>query len=177
MGGPQEWGLWALLCWERKEHHQGVKIYDDYVRRLYRGGRPGRSARLQNRASATVFAAGIWPARLAALEVRGRRTGHVISFPVVIADYERERYLVSMLGERANWVRNVRADDGRAVLRHGRREKVRLEEVPNEQRAPILRCYLQVAPGARPHVPVNGTAPIEDFERIAPDIPVFRIAS
>ena len=31
-----------------------------------------------------------------------------------------ERYLVSMLGNDAAWVRNLRAADGSAVLRHGR---------------------------------------------------------
>jgi hypothetical protein len=101
----------------------------------------------------------------------------VIAFAVAIADYDGQRYLVSMLGERANWVRNVRADKGCAVLRHGRREQVRLEEVAVDQRAPIVRRYLGVAPGARPHIPVDRTAPIEEFERIAPNIPVFRIAS
>src|SRR5215207_11370967 len=82
-----------------------MRWYDDYLRWLYRGGRPNFFARLQNRASGIAFAAGIWPKRVAALEVRGRRSGRVISFPVVIADYENERYLVSMLGEEANWVR------------------------------------------------------------------------
>ena len=176
-GGAEGAGTMGPTGGEPKDHHDGVKMYDDYLRRLYRGGRPGGWARLQNRASAFAFGAGIWPTRLAALDVRGRRSARVISFPVVIADYEGERYLVSMLGERANWVRNVRAEQGQAVLRHGRRERVRLEEVPNEQRAPILRRYLEVAPGARPHVPVNRSAPIEDFERIARDIPIFRIAS
>ena len=68
---------------------------------------------------------------------------------------EGERYLVAMLGSEANWVRNVRADDGAAVLRHGRRERVRLEEIEPGQRAPILQRYLQVAPGARAHFPVD----------------------
>jgi deazaflavin-dependent oxidoreductase (nitroreductase family) len=166
----------ALSAGSQLIDHRLVKMYDHYLRHLYRGGRPSRSARLQNRASALVFATGIWPARVAALEVRGRRSGRTISFPVAIADYEGERYLVSMLGENVNWVKNVRADQGRAVLRHGRREHVRLEEVPPEQRGPILRRYLQVAPGARPHVPVSRSAPIEDFERVAGGFPVFRIA-
>jgi hypothetical protein len=154
-----------------------MKVYDDYLRSLYRGGRPSWFARLQNRVSAVAFAVGIWPARLAALEVRGRRSGRVISFPVVIADYGGERYLVSMLGERANWVRNVRAARGRAVLEHGRREEVCLEEVPIGERAPILRRYVAVAPGARPHILIDRTAPTEDFERIASAVPVFHIMS
>jgi len=109
------------------------------------------------------------------LEVRGRFSGRNIKFPVVIADVGEERYLVSMLGANANWVLNVRAAEGSAVLRHGRRESVHLEEVPPGERAPILRRYLQVAPGARPHIPVDRRAPLTEFERIAADYPVFRM--
>src|SRR5262245_44712614 len=99
-----------------------------FDRWLYRGGRPNRLARLLNRCWAAVQASGlIMPNRLATLVVPGRRTGRVISLPVVIADYRGERYLVAMLGNRANWVRNARAADGYATLRHGRREQVRLE--------------------------------------------------
>ena len=152
-----------------------VKLYDDYLRWLYRGGRPGRFARAQNRLSAIAFAAGIAPRRVAELQIQGRRTGRVIRFPVVIADYESGRYLVSMLGADVNWVRNLHAAGGRAVLRHGRSEAVRLEEVSPPDRAPVLRRYLQVAPGARPHIPVDRNAPLADFEPISPDYPVFRI--
>ncbi|HET6952229.1 MAG TPA: nitroreductase/quinone reductase family protein [Acidimicrobiales bacterium] len=152
-----------------------ARRYGDYLRWMYRGPRPNLLARAQNGASAVVFATGIWPQRVAMLQVRGRKSGRTVSFPVVIADLEGERYLVSMLGERANWVRNVRADGGRAVLRHGRREAVRLEDVPAEQRPVILRRYLALAPGARPHIPIDRDAPLEEFARIAPDIPVFRI--
>jgi hypothetical protein len=130
---------------------------------------------VQNRVSAIAYGAGIWPNRAAALDVTGRRTGRVVTFPVVITDLDGDRYLVSMLGERANWVGNVRADDGRAVLRHGRREAVRLEEVPATERAPILRRYLEVAPGGRPHIPVDRRAPLGEFEHVAPGFPVFRI--
>jgi deazaflavin-dependent oxidoreductase (nitroreductase family) len=149
--------------------------YHKYLRWLYRGGRPGRFARLQNRMSAAVFSAGIMPARAASLEIRGRRSGREISFPVVIAELQGDRYLVSMLGNDANWVRNLKAADGQAVLRHGRRETVHLREVAPVDRAPILRRYLQVAPGARPHIPGDRNAAIADFERLAPDYPVFRI--
>jgi deazaflavin-dependent oxidoreductase (nitroreductase family) len=152
-----------------------MRRYDDYVRWLYRGGRPNLFARLQNRTSAVAFGAGVWPKRVAALEVRGRRSGRVISFPVVIADFDGERYLVAMLGEKTNWVRNIRAASGEAVLRHGRREPVRLEEVPPEARAEIVRRYLTLAPGARPHIPVDRGAPLEEFELISPQVPVFKI--
>ena len=109
------------------------------------------------------------------LEVPGRRTGKTISFPVVVADYQGGRYLVSMLGDGTNWVRNVRAADGRAVLRRGHREAVRLEEVDPGQRAAILRRYLECSPGARSHIPVSPGAPLEEFDRIAARYPVFRV--
>lgn len=146
-----------------------------FDRWLYRGGRPNRLARLMNRASATLFSVGLLPNRAAALRVPGRRTGRVIEFPVVIADHGGERYLVAMLGQNTNWIRNVRAAGGRAELRHGRRETVRLDEVDPGHRAPILRRYLAVAPGARSHIPVDQRAPLAEFEQIAPRFPVFRI--
>ena len=142
---------------------------------MYRDQRPNRMATLLNRGTATMAAAGIAPKRLVTLEVPGRRTGRRLAFPVVIADYEGQQYLVSMLGEQANWVRNVRAAHGRAVLRHGRREAVVLIEIDPSARAPILRHYLEVAPGARAHFPIGAEAPLERFERIAERYPVFRI--
>ena len=91
---------------------------------------------------------------------------------VVLAD---ERYLVSMLGQDANWVRNVRAAGGDAILRHGRREEVRLDEVVVGRRAPVLKTYLKRAPNARAHLSVTKHAPLAEFERVAPRFPVFRV--
>ena len=115
---------------------------------------------------------GLAPKRLCTLKVPGRRTGRVISFPVVVADHDGERYLVAMLGEKANWPRNVRATGGRAVLRHGRREAIHLDEVDAVDRPPILRRYLSVAAGARSHIAVDMNASNEEFASIAPEIPV-----
>jgi hypothetical protein len=146
-----------------------------FKRWLYKGNRPGGLARLLNRAWAVAHARGIAPDYLVTLEVTGRRSGRVISFPLVMASVEGERYLVSMLGTEVAWVRNVKAADGRAVLRHGRSEQVVLEELPPERRAPVLKAYLQRAPGARPHILVDKDARVEDFEAIAAQIPVFRV--
>jgi hypothetical protein len=92
-----------------------------------------------------------------------------------MAEVGGERYVVSMLGDGVNWVRNVRAAGGEAVLRHGQREEVRLEVVAPERRAPVLKAYLGRAPNARTHVPVDKDAPLEEFERVAPRFPVFRV--
>ena len=149
----------------------------DFLRWLYRGGRPNWLARMMNRATAAVFARGVAVDYLATLEVTGRKSGRTFSLPVVIAIVEGQRYLVSMLGEKVSWVQNVRAAGGKAVLRSGRREAVLLEEVAASQRAPILKAYLQRAPGARPHVPADKDAPLEEFEKIAPTLPVFRVVT
>ncbi len=85
----------------------------------YRGGHPNRVARMPNRGGAA-------PNYLVTLEVAGRHSGRPISLPLVMVHVEGERYLISMLGEEANWVRNVRAAGGNVVLHHGRREAVRL---------------------------------------------------
>jgi deazaflavin-dependent oxidoreductase (nitroreductase family) len=122
-----------------------------------------------------VHALGIAPNYLVTLEVVGRRSGRTSSFPLVLAVVDGERYLVSMLGRDVAWVRNLRAADGNALLRHGRAERVRLAEVPIAQRATVLKAYLRRAPGARPHTPVDKDAPIEAFEAIAAEVPVFRV--
>jgi deazaflavin-dependent oxidoreductase (nitroreductase family) len=155
---------------------QGSGIWHRFARWMYRAGRPNRVAKVMNRISAVQFSAGVLsPRRAVTLEVVGRHSGRAISFPLVVADYGGRRYLVSMLGENVNWVRNVRAAGGRAMLRRRRTHEVRLSEVAVADRAPILRRYLALAPGARPHLPVDRHSPVSDFERIAARFPVFRI--
>jgi hypothetical protein len=92
-----------------------------------------------------------------------------------MADWAGQWYLVSMLGERCNWVLNVRAAGGRAVIRHGRAVACQLVEVPPAERPEILRRYLRKVPGGRPHIPVSRHAPAADFATIAPRYPVFRV--
>lgn len=149
----------------------------DFRRWLYRGQRSNWIARMLNRAWAVAVSSGAASNLYVTLEVTGRKSGRTVSLPVVVAVVDGERYLVSMLGENVNWVQNVRAAGGKAVLRSGGREEVHLEEVPTEQRAPILRAYLQRAPGARPHVPVNKDAPLTEFEKVATAFPVFQVLS
>ena len=144
---------------------------------LYRGGRPNWVATVINRCWAAIHTLGVAPNYLVTLEVQGRRSGRRISLPVVMVGVDGERYLVSMLGSDANWVRNVKAAGGNVTLRHGRREEVRLEEVAVDRRAPVLKAYLKRAPGARPHLPVDKDAPLSEFELVAMQFPVFRVIS
>jgi len=142
---------------------------------LYKGGHPNALAQILNKGWAILHALGVSPNYLVTLEVIGRKSGKTISFPLVMVVVNKERYLVSMLGEAVNWVRNIRAVGGKANLRHGRSEQVILEEVEVQQRAVIVKAYLKIAPGARPHIPIDKNAPVTAFEEIAPQVPVFKI--
>ena len=126
---------------------------------FYAGGRPNLMARLLDRGTAALSARGVGPEYLVALEVPGRRSGRIVSLPLVVATVGGERYLVSMLGEEVNWVRNVRAAGGEVALRHGRREEVHLQEVvAPDLRAPVLKAYLKRATNASAHARSQGCA-------------------
>jgi hypothetical protein len=144
---------------------------------FYRAGRATGPGRVFGRFWSILADRNLTPSFIVTLETVGWKTGRHSAIPVVLADLGGEQYVVSMLGERPPWVRNVRAADGRVVIRHGGARDVRLVEIPAADRAPILRAYLQRASGARPHIPVDPDAPLEDFARVAPAYPVFRIES
>jgi len=145
------------------------------MRLFYRNWRPTRLGRWVNRFACWWSGIGLPPRFQAALEVPGRRSGRRRSNPVVIATVEGKRYLVSMLGPESDWVKNVEAAHGDAVIRQGRRRRVHLVAVPPEQRAPILREYVRIASSGRQHFPLPVGALLSDFEAIAGHYPVYRI--
>lgn len=154
-----------------------MSVHASVMRWFYRGGHPNRAAGLLNALAARIHALGLAPNYLVTLEVAGRRSGRRLRLPLVMAVVGDERYLVSMLGETASWVQNVKAAGGHVTLLHGRRERVRLQSVAIEQRAAVLKAYLRRAPGARPHVALRPDASLAELERVAARIPVFRVLS
>jgi deazaflavin-dependent oxidoreductase (nitroreductase family) len=118
---------------------------------------------------------GLIPGGTALLQVKGRRSGQIRSTAVTWVEYEGQRYLVSPRGN-TEWARNVKAAGGEAVLKHGKSDAVRLEELPVEQRAPIIQAYLKkTARVTKREFGIEPDSSIEEFQRIAPDHPVFRI--
>jgi len=110
------------------------------------------------------------------LTVSGRTSGTPRSVPVNLLSWEGERYLVAPRGN-TQWVRNVRAA-GEAELRVGRRvERVRLVELPVEQRVPVLRVYLQRWGWEVGRFVEGLTKRSSDAElaAAAPGMPVFRV--
>ncbi len=152
---------------------------------FYRGGRPTAAGRRLNRSWSWVTSTGVlperWPGQPAGpvtIETIGRASGLPCSNMVTWIEYDGERYLVSMLGERSDWVRNARAASGEAVIRRGRRESVHLIEVPVVERAPIIRAWYKVTSSSTlPHLGLDPNSDIAEFDRIAPAHPVFRIVS
>lgn len=145
------------------------------MRLFYRGWRPTRLGRWGNRVMAWWSAVGLPPRIQATLEVRGRTSGRLRSNPVAIATVEGNSYLVSMLGPRSEWVKNVEAANGDAAIRQGRRRRVHLVPVFPAERAPMLREYVRIAASGRRHFPLPVGAPLSEFEAIAGRYPVYRI--
>jgi len=145
------------------------------MRLYYRDWRPTRLGRWFNRAQCWWSGLGLPPRLMAALEVRGRRSGRTRAAVVGIVSLEGNRYVVSMLGARSDWVKNVEAAQGEAVIRQGRRRRVHLVAVPPAERAPILREFVRIATSGRQHFPVAVEAPLSEFEAIAERYPVYRI--
>jgi deazaflavin-dependent oxidoreductase (nitroreductase family) len=160
----------------RNSTHSDPAERSPLLRLFYRDWRPTRIGRWINRLASWWSGLGL-SSRVAVLEVRGRASGQRRSTPVVIATVEGKRYLVSMLGPGSDWVKNVEATHGDAVLRQGRRRPVHLVGVPPAERARILSEYVRVATSGRHHLPVAVGAPLSEFQTIAERYPVYRIDS
>jgi deazaflavin-dependent oxidoreductase (nitroreductase family) len=87
---------------------------------------------------------GLLPPDVVSLEVVGRTSGAVRRTLVVLTRHRGSTYLVALAGE-SQWVRNVRAADGHAVLRRGSAHPVRLVEIAMADRPPVLAAYLSQA--------------------------------
>jgi deazaflavin-dependent oxidoreductase (nitroreductase family) len=119
----------------------------------------------------------VWGSRI--LETRGRRSGLPRRTPVNLLEVEGRHYLVSPRGE-TDWVRNVRADEGRLTLVLGRRRDERIaEELADSAKVPVLRAYLRkwkMEVGVF-FDGVTSQSPEQDVTRITPDHPVFLLSA
>ena len=83
----------------------------------------------------------VWGSRV--LEVPGRRSGRPQQVPVNLLTLDGVDHLVSPRGD-GQWVRNVRANDGRLDLLLGRRRSHhRAHEVADVDKVDVLRAYLR----------------------------------
>ncbi|MET9022248.1 nitroreductase/quinone reductase family protein [Actinopolymorpha sp. NPDC004070] len=124
-------------------------------------------------AAATRAGLSVWGSRV--LEVQGRSSGQPRQVPVNLLTHEGRQYLVAPRGQ-AQWVRNVRAADGRLDLLLGRRREHWLAtEVADADKPAVLRAYLRrwKAEVGVFFDGVNADSSAEELARIAPRHPVF----
>ncbi|WP_193315428.1 nitroreductase/quinone reductase family protein [Nostocoides sp. F2B08] len=139
---------------------------------------------LNHHLGAALARLGLLPSGVVALEVTGRRSGTTRRTLVVLTDHDGDTYLVALAGE-SQWVRNVRAASGHAVLRRRAAHPVRLEELDAEHRAPVILAYLAQAERrggqrsralqAESYFGLDPEPTVADVEAIASYYPVFRV--
>lgn len=110
------------------------------------------------------------------LSVQGRRSGQWRSTPVNPLSLGGRRYLIAARGE-TEWVRNIRLSRTARLTLGRETETVRVEEVADRDKPPVLRAYLKEWGWevGRFFGGVSADAPEADLARIAPEHPVFRI--
>jgi deazaflavin-dependent oxidoreductase (nitroreductase family) len=138
---------------------------------------PSAVERLFNRAFGALLGLGIGLPHNWLLEVPGRRTGRRHATPVDVLAHDGRRYLVAGRGT-TQWVRNARAA-GRVTLRKGfRREVVRVRAVPDGEKPPVLKAYLdRFRPTVQRYFPVPAGSPASAFVPLATRYPVFELLS
>ncbi len=146
-----------------------------FMRLLYRDWRPTLLGRWVGRLMIWWTGLRRSPGIVGILEVKGGAPNQKTRVPMVVTTVDDKQYLVSMLGPGSNWVKNVEAANGEAVLSLGRTRPVHLVAIPPIERAPVLKEYVRVATSGRKHFPLSVDAPLSEFEKIAGRYPVYRV--
>jgi deazaflavin-dependent oxidoreductase (nitroreductase family) len=128
---------------------------------------------------------GLGPRDVVTLQVRGRKTGKVRRIPILVTRFQGEDYLVALAGE-SQWVRNVRAAGGEAVIRRRGAKRVRMEELAPGDRAEVIAEYLRAgarrggpeaaARQARYYFGLDPDPSLDEIGSIVDYYPVFRIS-
>ncbi len=128
-----------------------------------------------NRGISLATKLGISPSGAQTLAVQGRTSGAWRTVPVNPLTIGSGRYLVAPRGE-TQWVRNMRAS-GAGELRLGRkRETIRVSEVADAEKPPVLKAYLDRWGGVtRSHFGTSENPDEAELARLAERSPVFRI--
>ena len=129
-----------------------------------------------NRAVAVMTRLGVsvWGSRV--LRVRGRKSGDWHTTPVNLLTHEGKKYLVAPRGH-THWVRNIRASGEGELVLGGKAQSIKVGEIPDDQKVPILRDYLKrwAFEVGMFFGGVSANSSDEELRRIAPDHPVFLV--
>jgi len=161
-------------------------VTQPFVRFFYPHGRANRVAKLFVRSWSWIVATGLTPSRWpgeppwgsSTIVVKGRHSGEDRTSVATWIEHEGERYFVSMNGQGADWVKNLRAAGGWAQLRRGKRQAVTLEELPVSKRASVIRAwYRRTWRSTQSRLGLDPHAGIEEFELLAHTHPVFKVVT
>jgi deazaflavin-dependent oxidoreductase (nitroreductase family) len=137
-----------------------------------------------NRIGVPLTSLGLAPRDAITLEVQGRTSGKPRRIPILRTTYMGADYLVALAGQ-AQWVKNVRAAQGEAVIRRRGTRRVHLEELPLDDRAAVIAEYLRAgqersgteagAKQARYYFGLHPDPSLQEIRAIVDHYPVFRI--
>lgn len=139
--------------------------------------KPAKSSNIFNDTVARLTKMGISVYGSRVLYVRGRKTGELRSQPVNPLPYQGDRYLVAPRGT-TQWVRNIRAANGEAELRLGRKvEPIRVTEIADDDKPELLRAYLKkwAFESSVFFDGLTAKSTDEELRAAAPGYPIFRI--
>ena len=137
--------------------------------------KPGPVERSFGRILVSLIRIGLIRGHFFVLEVPGRKSGRIISLPVDPIDFDGQRYLVCARGN-SNWVRNARSAGEVVLVRTMRRRRYAVREFPPGMHPPVLKAYLdRFAPEVQRFSPIPKGSPVESFNDLAPDYPVFEL--
>lgn len=109
------------------------------------------------------------------LQVRGRKTGKLYSTPINLLELNGKSYLVAPRG-RTQWVRNAESAGEVTLKRGSTRRKFRLRPIPDAEKPPILKAYLDTfRREVQRYFPVPAGSPQESFAAISGSYPAFEL--
>ena len=136
---------------------------------------PNLIDRSVNRAFGFLLKLGIGLAHNYLLEMRGRKTGKAYSTPVNVLEHKGHEYLVAPRGY-TQWVRNVETSGEASLVRGSKHEKVRLRPIADEEKAEILKAYLdRFKPTVQRYFPIAAGSPVDAFVPLTTGYPVFEL--
>lgn len=138
---------------------------------------PPKSLKVANKVIIWLQRRGLPIGTMHLLTVRGRKSGEPRTTPVSPLTVNGHRYIIGGYAK-GDWVKNARAA-GEAVLSRGKaQERVRLVELPEPEREPVLRAFPKEVPHGVPMFVKTGVvrdATPDGFAAAAPHVAVFRI--
>jgi hypothetical protein len=128
-----------------------------------------------NRTFGFLVGLGLSPSYNYLLEVKGRKSGKVYSTPVNLHEVKGKQFLVAPRG-RTQWVQNAEVSGEITLKKIGQRRIFKLRPLADSEKPEILKSYLvRYRSTVQRFFPVQPSAPIEEFAKIAAGYPAFEL--